>query len=89
MSTRFGAEGLSVVDGRHLLIAEGAEDFAAAAHRLLADRALASRLAAAARRLVEERYAFELVARDIEALAHPTGGVIECASAAKTRVRHD
>ena len=89
VSTRFGAEGLSVVDGRHLLIAEGAEDFAAAAHRLLADRALASRLAAAARRLVEERYAFELVARDIEALAHPTGGVIECASAAKTRVRHD
>jgi len=89
VSTRAGAEGLSVVHGRHLLIAEGAEDFAAAAQRLLSDRRLASRLAAAARRLVEERYAFEIVARDIEALAHPIGGMIECASAAKMGVRHD
>ncbi len=80
VSTRIGAEGLSVVDGRHLLIADAADDFAAAAARLLADRALAGRLAQEARLLIDRRYGFELVARDIGALADAPHGVIECAS---------
>jgi glycosyltransferase involved in cell wall biosynthesis len=88
VSTRIGAEGLSVVDGRHLLIADTADDFAAAAQRLLADRELAGRLAAEARQLIERRYGFEVVAREIEALAHSAGGMIECAAASKTRITH-
>jgi glycosyltransferase involved in cell wall biosynthesis len=79
VSTRIGAEGLAVVDGRHLLIADTADDFATATARLLADPALAGRLVQEARLLVEARYGFELVARDIEALADAPRAVIECA----------
>lgn len=78
VSTRIGAEGLSVVDGRHLLIADTADEFAAATARLLADRALAGRLVQEARLLIDRRYGFALVARDIEALAHGLRAVIEC-----------
>ncbi len=78
VSTRIGAEGLSVVDGRHLLMADTADEFAAATARLLADRALAGRLVQEARLLIDRRYGFALVARDIEALAHGLRAVIEC-----------
>ena len=78
VSTRIGAEGLAVADGRHLLLADTAEAFAAAVRRLLSDPDLAARLAAEARQLVDERYDFECVAREIEALADPAAGVIEC-----------
>ena len=69
ISTAIGAEGLAVEDGRHLLIADSARDFAAAAQRLLGDRDLARRLAGEARALLRERYEFEQIARRIEGLA--------------------
>jgi glycosyltransferase involved in cell wall biosynthesis len=69
VSTAIGAEGLDAVDGRHLLIADDAEDFAGAVLRLRDDPARARSLAAAARRLVEGKYRFEVVAGEIEALA--------------------
>jgi glycosyltransferase involved in cell wall biosynthesis len=56
VSTRKGAEGLDVVDGEHLLLADGPRDLAAASVRLLQDGALRARLAANARALVEQRY---------------------------------
>ena len=56
VSTTKGAEGLEVTDGQHLLIADAPEAFAAATVRLLRDGPLRQRLAANARRLVEERY---------------------------------
>jgi glycosyltransferase involved in cell wall biosynthesis len=91
VSTRIGAEGLAVIDGRHLLIADTADDFAAAAVRLRADRELAVRLTAEAGQLIDRRYAFEIVARDIEALADPAGGVFECAGvrASNPGIAHD
>ncbi len=69
VSTAIGAEGLAVEDGRHLLIADSAGDFAAAARRLLQDGDLARRLVEGARALLAERYAFERIARRIEGLA--------------------
>ncbi|MGQ9841834.1 MAG: glycosyltransferase, partial [Anaerolineae bacterium] len=59
VATAKGAEGLDVVDGEHLLLADDPERFAASVLRLLADDALAARLAADARRLVEGRYDWE------------------------------
>jgi glycosyltransferase involved in cell wall biosynthesis len=83
IATRLGAEGLGLVDGQHLLIADTAEDFAAAARRLLADPDLAVRLVSKAGALVEQRYALDRVAsmieKAIEPLADPPEGVIECA----------
>jgi glycosyltransferase involved in cell wall biosynthesis len=83
VATRLGAEGLGVVDGQHLLIADTADDFAACARRLAADPDLAARLVSQAHRLVEQRYALGRVAsmieKAIEPLADPPDGVIECA----------
>ena len=56
VSTPLGCEGLAVEDGRHLLIANDAEGFAAAVARLLNDRALVARLTLQARALVERDY---------------------------------
>ena len=56
VSTTLGAEGLEVEDGVHLLLADGSEDFAAAAVRLLRDAAFRVRLTEAAEALYLERY---------------------------------
>jgi glycosyltransferase involved in cell wall biosynthesis len=50
------ASGLDVVDGRHLLLADGAQATAAAVETVLSDASLANELADEAGRLVRERY---------------------------------
>ena len=59
VSTPIGAEGIQVEDGRNILVAESAEDFAASVLRLLSDRKLGERLGQNARQLVEETYSWE------------------------------
>ena len=56
VSTSLGAEGLHVVPGRDLLIADDAETFAAQIRRLLDDPELADRIGKAGRRVVEAHY---------------------------------
>jgi glycosyltransferase involved in cell wall biosynthesis len=56
VSTEVGREGLDLRDSEHLLVADGAADFAAATLRLLADGELRARLAAAGRERVERLY---------------------------------
>ena len=56
VSTTLGAEGLGACDGEHLLLADDAEDFAAAVLRLLNDGALRERLGDAGRALYEEQF---------------------------------
>jgi polysaccharide biosynthesis protein PslH len=56
VSTRPGAEGIDVVDGEHVLLADAPEDFAARTAELLADPARRAALATAGRRLAEQRY---------------------------------
>jgi glycosyltransferase involved in cell wall biosynthesis len=53
VATAKGAEGLDVIDGEHLLLADTPQAFAAATLRLLGDPTLRARLASTARRLVE------------------------------------
>ena len=68
VSTTLGAEGLPAVDGRHLLIADSAHDFASAIIRLLNDRVLARRLAANCRELVEQQFSIDSLARQAQAI---------------------
>jgi glycosyltransferase involved in cell wall biosynthesis len=56
VSTPLGVEGLDVVAGRHVEVAEGAEGFAAAVLGLLHDPARRAGLATEGRRLAEESY---------------------------------
>ncbi|HKP71495.1 MAG TPA: glycosyltransferase [Pyrinomonadaceae bacterium] len=62
VSTRVGAEGLPVEDGKELLLADTPEDFAAAVVRLMRDDAAARELGARAGRTVRERFGWAGVA---------------------------
>lgn len=62
------AAGLEVRHGEHVLVAGSAEEFAAAVARLLEDAALAERLAAAGRALVESTYTWERSGDRLEAV---------------------
>lgn len=66
VSTRKGAEGLEVIDGEHLLLADTPEAFAAAVLSLLNDRARARALAANARRLIADRYTWTRIGQAFE-----------------------
>ena len=66
VSTTVGAEGLSLVPGEHLLVADDPVSFARAVVSLLRDPARRRALGAAGRRLVEQRYAWPQVAREFE-----------------------
>ena len=78
-STTPGREGVPVVDGRQLLVADGDEAFAAAVGRLLDDAALRARLGAAGRAFVREHFEWAgIVARleaGYDAAARRRGGV--------------
>ncbi|MEO8697528.1 MAG: glycosyltransferase family 4 protein [Acidimicrobiales bacterium] len=66
VSTRLGAEGLDVVDGEHLLLADEPQEFADQIERVLADPALARRLGTAGRTLMEDRYSWGTITRQLE-----------------------
>jgi glycosyltransferase involved in cell wall biosynthesis len=66
VSTTIGCEGIEVVDGRHLLIRDDAEGFAAAVLELLQNRELGARLGAQGRELVFRKYRWETVVDDLE-----------------------
>jgi sugar transferase (PEP-CTERM/EpsH1 system associated) len=65
VATPLAAQALEARDGEHLILGESPAELAAAALCLLGDQALAERLAANARRLVETRFSLE---RSVEAL---------------------
>ena len=56
ISSTIGAEGLDLVNGEHLLLADDPASFAAAVVRVLRDPELRERLSVAGRRVVEEHY---------------------------------
>jgi len=63
VSTRVGVEGLPVVPGEHLSVADEPEEFAAAVVRLLNDIPLRQRIGQAARCLVENGFGWPQVAQ--------------------------
>jgi glycosyltransferase involved in cell wall biosynthesis len=66
VSTSIGAEGLSVSDGREILLADRPEAFASRCLALLNARDLAASQAGAAFRLVQSRFSWDEVARSFE-----------------------
>jgi glycosyltransferase involved in cell wall biosynthesis len=67
VSTTIGAEGIGAVSGENILLADGAEEFARAAGRLLDDPALQDRLGKAGRARVEALYSWHAAAATQEA----------------------
>jgi glycosyltransferase involved in cell wall biosynthesis len=70
ISTAKGAEGLAVEDGKHLLLAETADEFVAAVQRLRTDEHLANRLAANGLQLVTKSYSFSVISQQIADAVH-------------------
>jgi glycosyltransferase involved in cell wall biosynthesis len=68
VSTTVGCEGLGAVDGEHLLIADGAEAFAATIARLSNDAGLRVALAERARRHVLEHFSWAGIGRRLLAI---------------------
>lgn len=68
VSTSKGAEGLDTTDGENILIADDPAAFAEKIVALLRSPELRQRLAAGGRRLVEARYDWRAVGRDLDAL---------------------
>ena len=69
VSTPLGAEGLDVVDGVHLLLAESAPGSAAACSRLLDETKLRREIVANARAHFLERFQSSVIETDIGRLA--------------------
>lgn len=68
VSTSLGCEGVNVDHGKHLLVADEPEPFAAAVVRLFEDRSLGSALGRAGRLRMEEEYSWERAATRLEEL---------------------
>lgn len=66
VSTSKAAEGLDLTDGRHLLVADAAEEFARCVIRLLSDPAERRRLGSAGRELVRAHHRWEEAAERLE-----------------------
>ena len=81
VATSVAAEGLEVVDGVHLAIADDAGSFAAATIALLEDPARRTRYAIAARRHVEERYDWRAICGQFESMLAGVAGTAQVSAA--------
>jgi glycosyltransferase involved in cell wall biosynthesis len=66
VSTRKGAEGIGLVDGRNVLLADTPADFAEAVERLLDDPGLRERLGRAAREAAVSGFSWDAVAKRLQ-----------------------
>lgn len=64
VSTTIGAEGLPVVDGEHLLLADTVNEFASSVVRLMRETTLARQIGSQAGRLVHDRFGWKHVATE-------------------------
>jgi glycosyltransferase involved in cell wall biosynthesis len=67
VATRKGAEGLDLTDGEDILIANTAEEFAAATVRLMCDEDFHARIAGRAWETVAARYSWDRIGREMRA----------------------
>jgi glycosyltransferase involved in cell wall biosynthesis len=63
VSTSVGCEGLDVEDGVNILVADTAENFAAAIEKTLVDDVFRRSLVTEARHLVEAKYDWDIIAK--------------------------
>lgn len=74
LSTSKGAEGLEVIDGEHILLADSPQAFADRTAQVLHDPSLRQYLAANARRLVEQRYDWAQIGQRFVTLVESVAG---------------
>jgi polysaccharide biosynthesis protein PslH len=65
VSTSIGCEGLEAIDGDHILIADRPADFAQKIYDVISDINLAKRIAENARRLIENKYDWNMIAQQL------------------------
>lgn len=82
VATSKGVQGLEVLDGVHLLIADHPEEFVAAVLSLLGHAGLAATLASNARRLVAEQYTWPRIGGLLDEVIHEAIEVERCLSRA-------
>jgi glycosyltransferase involved in cell wall biosynthesis len=90
VSTSIGAEGLDVVSGQHLIVADSPSEFAESVVKLLASTDARHRLGAQGRALVNERYGWDGIAKQLESAWHDVSKSSvrrETTSSAPPRVR--
>ncbi|MGH2876253.1 MAG: glycosyltransferase, partial [Solirubrobacteraceae bacterium] len=68
VSTSLGCEGIEITDGKHLLVADNAEMFAARVTELFDDPVRRHALGTAGRRLAEEAYTWDVAGERLERL---------------------
>jgi polysaccharide biosynthesis protein PslH len=73
ISTPKGAEGLEVENQKHVLIAENADEFVAAAQRIWSDRDLVELLTSNGFELLKEKYSWEVVDRAVGSAVNDFG----------------
>jgi glycosyltransferase involved in cell wall biosynthesis len=81
VSTAVGCEGVAVRDGEHLMIADDAQAFASSIFEVFENPGLRDAFGQAGRRLVEERYSWELAGGRLESLYRQITGEGSSASA--------
>lgn len=75
VATSVAVEGLDVIDGEHLLIADSPSEFADRVVQVLTDAELATRLGRRGRARVEQRYAWPLGVEAVQRIATEVAGV--------------
>lgn len=68
VSTRLGADGIPVVDGEHLVLADTPAAFAASVQALLADREGAAAMGRRGQAFIREHFSWEAIVPELEAL---------------------
>jgi sugar transferase (PEP-CTERM/EpsH1 system associated) len=89
VSTSLGCEGLATVDGEHVMVADDPLAFARAVLHVLDDRALAMRLGQQGRRLVEQRYDWAAVLRQLELFMQDSRRKVGTSQAQSARAAHE
>ena len=73
VTTSLGAEGLKIEPGKHLLVGDTAESLIKQTVKLLDNSKLQSKLAAAAKSVVEKNYNWESISKDLDKLYRELG----------------
>jgi glycosyltransferase involved in cell wall biosynthesis len=66
VTTSIGCEGLAMVDGQHLVVADDPQSFAEETARLMSDRKLAAELGRSGRALAERDYSWSVIVHRLE-----------------------
>jgi len=70
VSTTVGAEGISITDGKDILIADQSNDFAKAIVKIIRDQAYAKRLSQNLKKLIEKYYDLETPEKEAKEIIH-------------------